>query len=92
MIWEALVGVFKALLLPMLHSIADAVPEPPSFAQQGFDALGTVWSYLRLMDTWIPVHLAVIGAGVVLATYAVTLLIGLVKLIASYLTLGGGAT
>lgn len=92
MIWEVFVNVVVFMLDSSIVLMLAGIPEPPAWAQEGFDALGVVWSYLNLMDHWIPVHFAVMAATAVLAAYAVVLVIGTIKLVASYLTLGGGAT
>jgi hypothetical protein len=67
------------------------VPAPPAFLGQLAGWVTTARSYVASTDVWLPWPLAV----AVLAAYAGSLLAGLavklVRIIASFLTLGGGS-
>ena len=92
MVTDWALGVLGAFLQTVLGPALSLIPDVPAWTADAFSALGQVWSVGQSMDAWIPVSFTFGVVGVVFAVYAVTLIIGTVKLVASYLTLGGGAT
>ena len=89
---DVLIAMF-AFFVKGIVSLGNAViPLPPVWAVEGFDALGILWSYMSALDTWIPINLAVACALTVITVYGAVLVLGTIRLVASYFTLGGGAT
>lgn len=92
MIWTWLFDVFGAWLVALVSPVLDLIPPPPAWVGTGFGYLSAFMGFLESFETWIPVDLALSAAGVVLAVYSVHVVIGIVRVVASYLTFGGGAT
>lgn len=86
--FEGLKWFFDALI----GTIQSFIPPPPGWVIDGFDMAGDLWSYVEAFDTWIPIDLAMVVVVAVVGAWLVGMLIGIARVIASYLTLGGGAT
>lgn len=70
----------------------DLIPPPPDWVATSMGYLSDFWAVLDSFQTWLPISLALVIAGVVAAVYALGLMVGLFRVVASYLTFGGGAT
>jgi hypothetical protein len=92
MITQAILSAFNSTLRIFLGPLWGSIPGPPAWFTDHLGELETLWSYVRAFDTWIPVNLAFTVAAAVVGSYVLGWLIGLARVIASYLTFGGGAT
>lgn len=84
------------LIFGLISLVMDAlmllVPPVPDFVEEAANAVSQVWGWIDGFETWIPVGFALGCVAAVGACYIAGLLIGLARVVASYLTLGGGAT
>jgi hypothetical protein len=88
MVTDAIISALTAVV----HLILSALPTvtvPGWMSDNG--AIGTVFQDAGSMGVWFPVPLAVTVVGAVLAAWAVGWGIKLARIIASYLTAGGGS-
>lgn len=92
MIADAVIGLLSALISGIGTLLDALVPGVPAWVATSLEKAGQVTGYLYQLDTWIPVGFAFNVAAAVIAAYLVGLIIGIVRVVASYLTLGGGAT
>lgn len=89
MVTEWLVGVFSAVLTALLDWLPDW--DMPAWMTSTDGAMATVFTYAASMGAWFPMGLATTVAVAVLATYAVAFVVKVVRIVASFLTLGGGS-
>lgn len=91
MILELIVRVLSYLGRGLLLAVSALVPAPPDWFSTAVNSLRTVMQWLSTLEHWVPVNLTLTVAGAVVATYLVTMLIELGRMILSYVTFGGGA-
>lgn len=89
-------GLLLAALVTVVTALLDLLPalELPAYIADGHLAqmVAGVAGSLDGLGGWLPgSHLAA-AAGLVAAAFAVSLVVHLTRLVASFLTLGGGAT
>lgn len=92
MIPEALMEIFSTVMGTIWGGLLGLLPEPPSWVGTGLDAAADVWYVLSGFNHWIPVTFALTVAWAVMSAWLISMMIGVGKIIASYLTFGGGAT
>jgi hypothetical protein len=88
----AILAVFKAVIRLLLAPLWLLIPAPPSWVTDHLDEAAQVWSIIGSFETWIPVSLTFTIATAVVATIIIGWAVGLVRVIVSYFTFGGGAT
>jgi hypothetical protein len=91
-ITDAILDFFGALVGFVMGELYALVPAVPGWANSAVDNLAEVKGWVMGFDTWLPVGLAFTVAAAVGAVWLVGILIGVGRVVASYLTLGGGAT
>jgi hypothetical protein len=89
MVTDWLIG----LLADLVHSVMGDLPTfaVPEWLVTGSGAVGTVFSYAGSMGAWFPSQLAVTVALAILAAYGVGFAVKLIRIVASFVTLGGGS-
>lgn len=92
MITDAILNVLELVVKAMLTPLLVLVPAAPSWVSQGVGYVGQVLGFLNGFESWVPVTLGLTVAGIIAATWVVSVTIQLARVIVSYLTLGGGAT
>lgn len=92
MIIDAILEIIFGLIGLIIDLVTALVPPVPTWFVDAINALGTVTSYLWLMDAWLPVGLILSIATAVFASWATAIVIGGVRWIVSYFFGGGGAT
>lgn len=92
MITELLLSFFKAMITGFMQLLLGWIPPPPTWAMQGVNAAAEVWSVARSFDHWLPITLAFAVMGGVFAAWLAMVLVGIVRVVVSYFTFGGGAT
>jgi hypothetical protein len=91
-ITEAVMNAFSIALRAILDALFVLIPKPPTWLVSHVDDLQTLWGYVDAFDTWIPVNLAFTVATAVCVTWVLGMVIGIIRVVASYFTFGGGAT
>lgn len=81
------VGGFAKVVLHLFPPLPD--PGPILGGVNG--AVGTVFSYAAGFGAWVPWGAVAAALGVVVAMLAASAVIKLVRIVASFLTLGGGS-
>lgn len=81
-----LFGGVIAWLLGLLPHLS-----PPSWLDDAAGALSTVLSSLNGSSAWVPWSYLLLGVGLVLSSVAVAVAIRGFRIVASFLTLGGGS-
>ena len=71
--------------------IAAVVPDVPSWVSQGSAGIRTVMTYATSLGNWVPLTLFVVCVTAVVGCLVAGLLIKVIRIIASYVTLGGGS-
>lgn len=92
MIVEGLLNLLFSAVHGVLGIFMSAVPAPPAWVAEALGYAGTVWSWVKAFDTWVPIDFAFVCGLFVVGCYAVSWSIMLGRMVLSYLTLGGGAT
>lgn len=82
-------GFFLLLVQLVLGLLPD--DDVPAFAQGAASALQSVFSAGYGLGAWIPWSTAAVCAGAVIASLLIGLAIRVVRIIASFFTLGGGS-
>jgi hypothetical protein len=92
MIIDAIIGIFASIVGGILDGLSALLPGPPSWAGSAFASAAEVYGYVDSMSYWVPVGLALsLGAAIGVA-YLFMVTAGVVRMVLSYLTFGGGAT
>lgn len=91
MITNALITLLGIFIDGITSAFFALVPMPPGWFSSALAEVQVVFQWLHTLDHWVPVSLTLTVAAAVVATYLVTLAMEIVRMIASYLTLGGGA-
>lgn len=91
MITDWLLDFFHTAITKFFAVITDALPDPPAWLTQGTGFIQTVVSYAGLFDSWVPMSIA--GPVVIFVPLALVagLVIKVARIVASFLTLGGGS-
>lgn len=89
MITEAVANFFLGLVAALLSFLP--TNEPPEWLTSIGGFVGTVYGYAGQMGAWFPVTLVRNVALAVLTAYLVGFGVKVVRIIASFLTLGGGS-
>ncbi len=84
--------VLDVLISGTIGTLVALVPAPPAWVSNGFSALSGLFPYVDSLGVWIPVGLALTIGGAIVAAYVAGVVIKLIRMVVSYLTLGGGAT
>lgn len=92
MIANVLVGIVSSVLTTILGGLAALVPAVPGGLTTALGVVGGFFDLLRGFDTWVPVTFTFVVVGAVYACYITAWILGMVRMILSYLLLGGGAT
>lgn len=92
MILEALAGVFLHFFEAVLAIIYGVFPGVPDWFSSGLLTLMQLMGWVGQLDHWVNTSLAFGVAGAVMATWVISIIIQVIRVIVSYLTLGGGAT
>lgn len=89
MITDALIQ----LLGTVVHGLLSVLPHvsAPGWLSASDGAVSTVFQYADSMGVWFPTGLAVTVLGALLATWGVGFAIKGVRIVLSFLTLGGGS-
>ncbi|MFT4088780.1 MAG: hypothetical protein QM658_16820 [Gordonia sp. (in: high G+C Gram-positive bacteria)] len=86
--------LLRNVLVPLAEwvgsAVAALVPPVPSWLVTLIDGIGTVVGYMAQAGMWFPVELLAVCLVVVVGATAAGLGIKLVRIIASFVTLGGG--
>lgn len=95
MIVDALLWVVNRVAVAVLFTIGEfggwATADPPGWLDNAEGVLRTLFQGGASMGAWLPIQFAVGCIGVVLAVKLLALGIRIVRIIASFLTAGGGA-
>lgn len=91
MIVEQVLALLTTVLVGVLRGIGALVPDVPGWVVSMTTGLGSVADYAASMSTWVPFGFVLGVAGSVLACVAAGFLIKLVRIVASFLTAGGGS-
>lgn len=89
MIIEGLVSVVVGIIGGIIGLLPDLTP--PSWLTNQTGAVGTVMGWFTGLGAWVPLGLVMSVAGSVLACMVIGLVIKLVRIVASFLTAGGGS-
>ena len=92
MIWEWLYGQFVAVLEGIGQTVASLVPPVPSWIADAIAGVSTVVGKAGTIGTWVPWGIVVASVGLVVLVMIAGLGIQLARIVASFLTLGGGGT
>lgn len=92
MILELLANVLATILGGIFDLFISLIPTPPAGLVSAIQGATGLIDDLHVIDSWIPVDLALTLVGLVLAAYVGSIFIGIARLIVSYFTLGSGAT
>jgi hypothetical protein len=71
--------------------IRSAIPAPPAWLTQGSDFIHTVMGYVGALDSWVPMSIALPITLFVVVALVAGLVIKVARIVASFLTLGGGS-
>lgn len=89
MITEALGNWFLGLVAALLSFLP--TNSPPEWLTTIGGAVGTVYGYASLMGAWFPVTLVRNVALAVIASILIGFVIKVVRIVASFVTVGGGS-
>lgn len=89
MISEAFIDFFAAFTRFAIGLLPDS--GPPGWFSDGTGYLSEVWSYASGLGAWIPFAHAGMVVTSILACVAIGLTIKLVRIVASFFTVGGGS-
>lgn len=92
MIIDAILSILGAIISGVFGTIIGLIPSPPEWLIGGVADAWNLIGEAYVMDHWLPIDLALVVATAVLAAYGIAVVIGIVRLIVSYITLGSGAT
>lgn len=90
MIWEWLFRQVVDLMTWLGAQLAALVPAVPSWLTSLPGMISTVVGYISIAGAWFPVELLAPVLLLVVGTYAAGVAIKLIRIVASFLTLGGG--
>lgn len=86
----AVVDAFVAALLNVFNSILPS-PAPPSWLGNVGDVMHTLFAGASSMGAWLPVRFGLTVVTTVLTVKIAGFMIRVVRIVASFATLGGGA-
>lgn len=89
MVTDAIIGILTDLLLTVLDLLP--VLTLPGWASSATSGVGSIMGIASSMGAWIPLTLTVTVAIAVLAAYGIAFGIKLARIVASFLTAGGGS-
>lgn len=89
MIWEGIVSAFVWIV----NGVVSLIPTdaPPAWLNDGAGYLNTLMESAAGLGAWIPWSLAVTVLGAVLSCVVIGFTIKVVRIVASFLTVGGGS-
>lgn len=78
----------------LLNFVVDMLPtsEPPAWLDDGSTYLAQIWGYGAGLGAWIPWALVSTVFSALMVCLGIALVAHVVRIVASYATLGGGAT
>ena len=84
---------FLGVAVSLFHSLMGALPVAtvPAWLSDSSGAMATVFSAAGSMGVWFNAQLLIVVLGAVLALWLVGFSIKLVRIVASFLTAGGGS-
>jgi hypothetical protein len=84
---------FLGLLVSLLESLLAAIPtfDPPSWFTSSTSGFASVFAVSQSMGVWLPVNLGFTVAVALLTCIVIGFGIKLVRIVASFLTAGGGS-
>lgn len=91
MITDWLIGFMGKAVTKFFAVITDALPSPPAWLSQGTGFIQTVVSYAGMFDSWVPMSIAAPIVIFVPLALVAGLVIKVARIVASFLTLGGGS-
>lgn len=85
--WFMRLGAF------LVDALMGALPDldPPSWIGGGASSVATVMSNARSLGAWVPIEIFAVVVGAVLACLVVGVGIKVTRIVASFLTVGGGS-
>lgn len=89
MIFDALIDLVKAAVLRLIDALPE-IPPPPAWLVDGVDAVSGVYDYATSLRNWVAVDVFVPIVLAVVACLVVGIGIKVARIVASFLTLGGG--
>lgn len=90
MIWEWLVNRVADMLEWLSAQIVPLIPPVPGWVASLPGYIHTLTGYLSTVSHWFPVELLVVVIVAVAATWIAGLAVKGIRIVASFLTLGGG--
>lgn len=91
MIFEGIVRLVVGLLVGIVKGLGALVPDVPGWVVRASGGLQTVAEYGSKLSAWVPFPFVLGVLGTVLACMAAGLLIKVARIVASFLTAGGGS-
>lgn len=92
MIWEWLWSQLVAAMETLGGQLAALVPPVPGWISDSMAAVSQVTVWAGTIGTWVPWAVVGLSVGLVVLVMLAGLAIQLVRIVASFVTLGGGAT
>lgn len=92
MIFELVVGGFLSALGWVWEHAGSVLPSPPGWLEDGFAFVADVRGWLYMFDYWLPMTALLGAVGFVVYCWLASMVLNVFRVVASYLTLGGGAT
>lgn len=91
MVTDWLIDFLGKAVTKFFAVIAAALPDPPAWLTQGTGFIQTVVGYAGMFDSWVPMSIAGPIAIFVPLALVAGLVIKVARIVASFLTLGGGS-
>lgn len=91
MIWETIMTWIVERLEAFGAELAELVPDPPGWALNAAASVSEVAAFASTFGHWVPWSLVVAVLLVVVGCIVAAFLIRIVRIVASFMTLGGGA-
>jgi len=88
---DGLLNLFSTVLELFFSWMVSLCPPVPSFVGDGFASVGGLYPYLGFLENWVPVPLVVSVGAVLIGAWLSVLALKTVRIVLSFLTLGGGA-
>jgi len=90
MVWEWLMNRVADMVVWLSEQITAVIPPVPSWVVSLPGYIQTLSGYLGTVSHWLPVGMLIVVIGALAATWVAGLAIKGIRIVASFLTLGGG--
>ena len=91
MILDAILQAFAVIMRTSVDGLMEMIPSPPDWYWDALDIFHAVLALVYEFDTYVPVTFSITVASAVISTYLFTIAAELVRMVLSFITLGGGA-